>query len=249
MVASAAVLGGVEASSTAPATSTGRAKEGPRLLCISLPHAARQTDCAVNRRPKRGHSTTLMCMLLKPALLVTTALVASACAMNSPPPVQTAAASPPAGRHGEEPAPGPVARGDVEALPSWIRAKQGSRVAPAAARALADVPAGATVQVYLGTWCGDSRREVSRFWQALDGAADKPAFAIELIAVDAELQTPSGLTEGMGLRYVPTFIVLREGREVGRIVESAETSIEADLVSLLRGERSGLISGRADGGR
>jgi hypothetical protein len=142
-----------------------------------------------------------------------------------------------------------VSRRSVEALPAWAAARAAAAPDPAAARALRDVPPGATVRVYLGTWCPDSRREVTRFWKALDQAGGPVPFAVELVAVDRDKAAPGGLADGAALRYVPTFVVLRRGKEVGRIVESAPAGIEADLAALLRGARTGVVSGRADLGR
>jgi hypothetical protein len=149
-----------------------------------------------------------------------------------------------------EPLVGHVARADVEALPKWIEAKTKPETRPdeAGAKALASVPPGATVRVIFGTWCGDSRREVTRFWKSIDIAGAKLPFAIEYVGVDMGKKEPSGLVDGVGLRYVPTFIVVRAGKEVGRIIESAPNGIEKDLGALLRGEKTGVISLRTDVG-
>lgn len=54
------------------------------------------------------------------------------------------------------------------------------------------------------------------------------------------------MTAGRDLRFVPTFIVERDGHEVGRIVEVSPNGIERDLLDLLSGARSGVISARTD---
>ncbi len=51
---------------------------------------------------------------------------------------------------------------------------------------------------------------------------------------------------GRNILYVPTLIVEREGREVGRIIEESPGGIEADLLALLEGEAEGWISARDD---
>jgi hypothetical protein len=111
-------------------------------------------------------------------------------------------------------------------------------------RALADVPPGAEVDVFLGTWCGDSRRVVSRLFVALERI--DPPFSIRFIAVDRDKRDPEGRSEGRDIRYVPTIIVRRDGLEVGRIVESAPHGVEVDLLMLLRGEAEGTLSLRTD---
>jgi hypothetical protein len=129
-----------------------------------------------------------------------------------------------------------------EADPRWSAAYERTRVEPGAARALAAVPPGATVDVFLGTWCGDSVREVSRLLRYVEAMTAVP-FALRLIAVDRSKSAP-GFTEEAGLRYVPTFVVRRDGREVGRIIESPPRELGADLAALLDGSASGELSGR-----
>jgi hypothetical protein len=101
------------------------------------------------------------------------------------------------------------------------------------------------VAVYLGTWCGDSRREVARLWRALDALGREPPFRIRYIGVDRRKQARE-VPPDLMLRFVPTFVVSRKGREVGRVVESAPQGIEADLSALLTGNRRGTISERTD---
>jgi hypothetical protein len=102
------------------------------------------------------------------------------------------------------------------------------------------------VTVFLGTWCSDSRREVARLWRALDQVGGLVPFEVEYVAVDRAKSAPADLVAGQDLRYVPTFVVEREGEEVGRVVESAPGGIESDLLALLTGEASGTVSGRDD---
>lgn len=59
-------------------------------------------------------------------------------------------------------------------------------------------------------------------------------------------QRPVELVESVDLRYLPTFVVLRDGVETGRIVESSPAGIENDLAALLAGEAEGALSGRDD---
>jgi len=157
----------------------------------------------------------------------------------------------PSSSAGEEPEPpilvGPVTRDQVEdAVPDWVHAEVEAEVDPAAALSLANVEPGAEVTVYLGTWCSDSKRELSHLWRALDEAAGLVQFELRYIAVDRDKEQPEELIEGAGLAFVPTFIVRRGGEEVGRIVEEAPDGIVHDLTALLTGEVSGVISARED---
>jgi len=142
---------------------------------------------------------------------------------------------------------GRVTRDQVEgAVPDWVQAEIAAEVDAAAAQSLTTADPGARVTVYLGTWCSDSKRELSHFWRALDEVGGLVPFELDYIAVDRDKQEPVEWVEGSGLAYVPTFIVHRDGAEVGRIVEEAPHGIVQDLASLLTGEASGVVSARDD---
>jgi thiol-disulfide isomerase/thioredoxin len=193
-------------------------------------------------QPLRYTAPMRACTAVLPLLLLTFA--SGACASAS-----GAAAGNAKEKAAPEEAPvpvGTVTREQVEeAAPEWVAAEVEAVPDEAAAHALAAVTPGAEVKVFLGTWCGDSRREVPRLWKALDLAGAVP-FAISYVGVDREKKDPAGEAAGADVRYVPTFIVRRDGREVGRIVESAPQGVERDLLSLLDGSAQGLITGRDD---
>ncbi len=86
--------------------------------------------------------------------------------------------------------------------------------------------------VFFGSWCGDSKREVPRFLKIADRAGI-PAERIRLHGLDRSRRSPDGLEQGYAIARVPTFIVLRGGREEGRIVESPVGTLEGDLLSIL----------------
>ncbi len=150
----------------------------------------------------------------------------------------------------------PVLTGEVtreqveEALPAWVKVEVDAQPDVAAARALAAVPPGAVVTVYLGTWCGDSKRELARFWRAVDlmmgETASAVPFTLRYVGVARDKKEPAALLAGVGLEYVPTFLVERDGREVGRIVEQSPQGVERDLLALLDGTVHGVVSARTD---
>lgn len=142
---------------------------------------------------------------------------------------------------------GSVTREAIEAAaPEWVQAQVEAKPDAAAAQALAQVEPGAEVTVFLGTWCGDSRREVPRLWSAIDAAGGMVPFKVTYIAVDREKKDPAGEAAKSDVRYVPTFIVVRDGREVGRIVETSPHGVEADLLALLTGKAQGVLTTRED---
>jgi thiol-disulfide isomerase/thioredoxin len=142
---------------------------------------------------------------------------------------------------------GPVTREAIEeAMPAWVQAQVEAELDAEAARGLASVEPGAELTVYLGTWCGDSRREVPRFWRALDESGGMVPFEVRYVGVDREKKEPAEAVISDDVRYVPTFIVRRGGQEVGRIVEESPNGLETDLLALFRGEARGVISTRDD---
>ncbi len=85
----------------------------------------------------------------------------------------------------------------------------------------------------MGTWCSDSRREVPRFYKIMDevGFAD-----FDMITVNRAKQA-NGLEKGYNLNYVPTFILFKNGKEIGRFVERVvNDSLENDLLLIASGK-------------
>lgn len=93
-----------------------------------------------------------------------------------------------------------------------------------------------TIEIFMGTWCEDSQREVPRFYKILDHLKidDKNLAIFALDDHPDRLKTsPQGEERGKNIEFVPTFIFHRNGTEIGRIVEMPRISLEADLVEIL----------------
>lgn len=133
-----------------------------------------------------------------------------------------------------------------QAVPTWVDSEIRATPDPAASLELEAALRGARVTVYLGTWCSDSEREVARLWRAMDEGGLVQPQEIRYVGVDRKKKKPRDLLQGVGLEFVPTFVVERDGVEVGRIVERSLGGIERDLLALLTGEKSGLLTARAD---
>jgi dipeptidyl aminopeptidase/acylaminoacyl peptidase/thiol-disulfide isomerase/thioredoxin len=96
----------------------------------------------------------------------------------------------------------------------------------------------------IGTWCSDCKREIPRLWKILDEIG-YPLANVKVYAVAS-----SRFTEDMGipptvLRWsdevkdwydveaVETIIVMRDGEELGRIVEAPDGSMEVNLLDIV----------------
>lgn len=92
------------------------------------------------------------------------------------------------------------------------------------------------ILVFMGTWCGDSKREVPRFVKILE-AADFPMENLKIVAVDRRKEhykkSPGGEEWGLSIKRVPTFIFLEDGKETNRIIESPIASLETDIKAIV----------------
>jgi hypothetical protein len=88
---------------------------------------------------------------------------------------------------------------------------------------------GVEILVILGTWCSDSQEQVPRLFKILD----KIRFSkkkVQLICVSKDKEAGTVETSNYNIQKVPTFIVYRKGKEVGRIVETPYSTLEKDLL-------------------
>lgn len=92
------------------------------------------------------------------------------------------------------------------------------------------------ILIFMGTWCGDSKRETPRFIKILE-AADFPMENLKIVAVDRRKdfykKSPAGEEWGLSIKRVPTFIFYKDGKETNRIIESPIVSLEADIKAIV----------------
>ncbi len=72
--------------------------------------------------------------------------------------------------------------------------------------------------VFMGTWCEDSHNIIPKFYTLLETSGFSKE-KVTLIGVDRAKKTLSHLTEALNITNVPTIIVMKDGKEVGRVVE------------------------------
>lgn len=94
-----------------------------------------------------------------------------------------------------------------------------------------------TIKAFIGTWCGDSKKEIPRFYKILE-KTDFNLDRFTLVALNREReeykQSPGGEEEGLNIHRVPTFIFYKDGKEINRIVESPVKSLEEDIQNILQ---------------
>jgi thiol-disulfide isomerase/thioredoxin len=89
--------------------------------------------------------------------------------------------------------------------------------------------AGVEILIVLGTWCSDSQEQVPRFFKVLDRIRfDKKS--VQLICVNSSKEAGEVDLVNYDIHKVPTFIIYKKGREVGRIIENPYMTLEKDLL-------------------
>jgi thiol-disulfide isomerase/thioredoxin len=92
----------------------------------------------------------------------------------------------------------------------------------------------------MGTWCEDSHREVPRLMKILE-AVNYPDQRLKIIAVNRKKESPNGDEVVLNIQRIPTIIIQKYGREIGRIIESPETGyLERDLLQILKKDNSSI---------
>ena len=95
-----------------------------------------------------------------------------------------------------------------------------------------------SIKIFMGTWCGDSKRELPKFYKILE-AINFPKARLLTVAVDYAKpnykKSPGGEEKGLNIVKVPTFIFYNQGKEVNRIIEFPVVSFEKDIQAILSG--------------
>jgi hypothetical protein len=123
-----------------------------------------------------------------------------------------------------------------EAVPVWRSLMESYQPKSETVAALKASDSPASVTVVLGSWCPDSKNYVPKMLKALR-AAGNDKLQIKVIGIDNQFHEPMDTIQKRRIVNVPTVIVEREGREIGRIVETpAAESMEEDLAAILKGK-------------
>ncbi|MFT6195382.1 MAG: thiol-disulfide isomerase/thioredoxin [Cognaticolwellia sp.] len=130
----------------------------------------------------------------------------------------------------------PMALGEISQQQLMANHKifqQGYQVSQLSVLEIAEInrwPKDLHVDVYFGSWCHDSVREVPRFLKIV---AQSPTLSNRLIALDYAKSEPSGLAKNHDIKYSPTFIVYQNDKEIGRIIERPKVSLTTDISAML----------------
>jgi hypothetical protein len=87
--------------------------------------------------------------------------------------------------------------------------------------------------IVLGTWCKDTKREVPRLMKIFETIKydDKN---INFIFVNRDKKNPFGDIEALNVKHIPNIIFYRGEKELGRIIEAPEDTLEKDLLKFIK---------------
>ncbi len=90
------------------------------------------------------------------------------------------------------------------------------------------------LMVFMGTWCEDSQFIIPKFFSLISASAF-PEQKITMFGVDRKKSTTSHLAEALNVTNVPTIIVFKNGKEIGRVVEYGKHGVfDQDLGEILQ---------------
>lgn len=130
---------------------------------------------------------------------------------------------------------GKKTRGDLKILPHDIWFKENYNRYEGDGEVLQKLRpllAGVTVTIVIGTWCPDCHTGTPAFYKIMDGAGFDEK-NITLITVDRGFKGSEDVKEALALSKLPTIVFFREGRELGRIIETPTDSFEKDMLGIV----------------
>ena len=88
------------------------------------------------------------------------------------------------------------------------------------------------IKIFMGTWCHDSKREVPRFMKILD-SLEFDQSNVEIIGLTKEKKGYFNDYSRYNISNTPTIIFYKNKKEIGRIIEKPEDSLESNMVLIL----------------
>ena len=88
--------------------------------------------------------------------------------------------------------------------------------------------------IFGGTWCDDTQFILPKFYKTQE-LAEFSDTSIVFFGVDRDKKSIGNVSQLFNIKNVPTIIVMKEGKEVGRVVEYGKTGKwDAELAEMIR---------------
>ena len=129
---------------------------------------------------------------------------------------------------------------ELRADPSsdWLRAKTDYKPDRKDLRYLRKNLSGFKIVILFGSWCGDTHEQLPRFYEILE-KSKMPLDKVQLVGFDRDKRGRDMEHKIFKAERLPTFIVYKGHKEIGRIVETPATTLEADLVKIITPAEAG----------
>ncbi|MFA5648855.1 MAG: thioredoxin family protein [Bacteroidales bacterium] len=88
------------------------------------------------------------------------------------------------------------------------------------------------IDIIIGTWCGDCRRQIPQFHKILK-ALNFDMERVTIIGVNRQKVCPEANINTGDIGFVPTYIIRSHEHEIGRIIERPIESLEEGLYKIL----------------
>ncbi len=85
--------------------------------------------------------------------------------------------------------------------------------------------------IFMGTWCEDTHLLLPKLYKTM--LLTHCFTNYKMYGVDREKKSKNNEEQNYNVQNVPTIIVLKNGKELGRIVEHCKSSIEGDLFRIV----------------
>lgn len=120
----------------------------------------------------------------------------------------------------------------LENFPEWQIKADSYTPSPEIITKLKSIDYEVKIEVFLGTWCPDSKEHVSSFFKVMK-LLENPHLFISYIGLPREKESRKNYIQGKNIIKIPTFIISVNNKEIGRIIETPSKSVEEDILSIL----------------
>jgi hypothetical protein len=86
--------------------------------------------------------------------------------------------------------------------------------------------------IFGGTWCSDTKRELPAFLSIIH-QLNFGSNQYEIWMLDIKKKSTHINPKLFNIQYVPTILILKEGKEIGRIIEKPMETLELDLLKII----------------
>jgi hypothetical protein len=120
-------------------------------------------------------------------------------------------------------------------IPNFEKYQVDSSLIPAIRKAFK----GKRIEFFVGTWCGESRADMPGVLKILQAAeVDSSQFKLIFLNNSGTMnrQSPGHEEQGKNIVRVPTYILYKGKKEIGRIIDAPVESFEKDLLKILTGK-------------